>query len=126
MLRDSRPVFLNLLQIRLPVNALVSILHRITGVALIFSIPLVWAALARSLSGPEGYAQTLAALQHPLGGVILLLWLWFLLHHLFAGLRYLLLEFGIGETRLASLRTSWMALGAGGISTVIVWGGLWW
>lgn len=36
---DSRPVFLNLFQIQLPVCALVSILHRITGVLIVILLP---------------------------------------------------------------------------------------
>ena len=38
---DHRPVFLNLLQIRLPVCALVSILHRVTGVAIVLFFPIL-------------------------------------------------------------------------------------
>ena len=41
---DTRPVFLNLLQIHLPVSALVSITHRITGVIMIITLPLLLVA----------------------------------------------------------------------------------
>lgn len=37
----QRPVFLNLFQIRFPVTAIVSILHRISGVALFIAMPLL-------------------------------------------------------------------------------------
>jgi succinate dehydrogenase cytochrome b556 subunit len=40
MTRQSRPVFLNLMQIQMPVGALTSIGHRITGVLLAVGVPL--------------------------------------------------------------------------------------
>jgi succinate dehydrogenase / fumarate reductase cytochrome b subunit len=42
---DKRPIFLNLLKIHLPVTALVSILHRVTGVFNILVLPVLAAAL---------------------------------------------------------------------------------
>ena len=39
MARSTRPVFLNLTQIRMPVGALTSIGHRVTGVLLAASVP---------------------------------------------------------------------------------------
>ena len=50
-----RPVFLNLLVIRLPVTGWVSILHRLSGALLFLAFPLgVW-ALSVSLSGEAGF-----------------------------------------------------------------------
>ena len=124
MARQVRPVFLDLRKIRLPLNAVVSILHRITGVFLILSIPVLLWLLDRSLASPEGFAQVVAIIHHPIGLVALALGLWWLLHHLFAGIRYLLMEFGIGEDRAGSLRTARDALYAGILGTVLVWLGL--
>ncbi|MEJ2620711.1 MAG: succinate dehydrogenase, cytochrome b556 subunit, partial [Candidatus Thiodiazotropha sp.] len=36
-----RPVFLNLLKIRLPIAGIMSIIHRATGVVMVLSIPLL-------------------------------------------------------------------------------------
>ncbi|AGA33113.1 Succinate dehydrogenase cytochrome b-556 subunit [Thioalkalivibrio nitratireducens DSM 14787] len=116
-----RPVFLDLRRIRLPVNALVSILHRVTGVLLIVSIPLALWLFAVSLSGPEGFERAVGAIRHPLGLLALLGWFWLLTHHFFAGVRFLLLEFGIGETREASRTTAWWALGAGLVAALLLW-----
>ncbi|WP_018873321.1 succinate dehydrogenase, cytochrome b556 subunit [Thioalkalivibrio sp. ALJ16] len=119
-----RPVFLDLRKIRLPLNAVVSILHRVTGVFLILAIPvLLWLA-DRSLSGPAGFEQAAAIIRHPLGALVLLVGVWWLMHHLFAGIRYLLMEFGIGEDREGSLRTARDALYAGLFAAVAVWLGL--
>lgn len=64
MTRQGRPVFLDLRKIRLPLNAVVSILHRITGVFLILSIPVLLWLLDRSLASPEGFAQAVAIIHH--------------------------------------------------------------
>lgn len=114
MASQARPVFLDLTKIRLPVNALVSILHRITGVLLIVSIPLVLWLLARSLSGPEGFTEVTELLGHPLGLLLLISWLWLLMHHFFVGVRFLLVDLGVGETRQGGRDTAWSAL-IGGI-----------
>ncbi|MGM0553099.1 MAG: succinate dehydrogenase, cytochrome b556 subunit [Pseudomonadota bacterium] len=124
MAQQARPVFLDLRRIRLPLNAVVSILHRITGVLLVLAIPVLLWLLDRSLSDPEGYAQVTAGLRHPVGLAALLIGLWWLLHHLFAGIRYLLMEFGVGEDREGSLRTARDALYAGILASVLVWLGL--
>ena len=121
MTSQVRPIFLDLTKIRLPVNALVSILHRITGVLLIVSIPLVFWLLQRSLAGPEGFEQAVGMLRHPLGLVLLLGWLWLLMHHFFVGIRFLLVEIGVGETRKSGRDTAWSALIAGIVAAILLW-----
>ncbi|MBS3799611.1 MAG: succinate dehydrogenase, cytochrome b556 subunit [Thioalkalivibrio sp.] len=124
MARQARPVFLDLRRIRQPVNAIVSILHRVTGVFLILAIPVLLWLLDRSLVSPEGFAQVVAIIRHPVGLLLLLAGLWWLLHHLFAGIRYLLMEFGIGEDRDGSLRTARSAIYGGIVATGLVWLGV--
>ena len=49
---DTRPVFINLLRINLPITGIVSILHRISGFILFFSFPfLVWLLNVMSAEG---------------------------------------------------------------------------
>ncbi len=47
-----RPVFLNLTQIQMPVGAVTSITHRITGILLAIGIPFGIYLLDLSLQGP--------------------------------------------------------------------------
>ena len=49
-----RPVFLNLVKIRLPIAGVMSIIHRVSGVVMVASIPLVIYLLDLSLSGAAG------------------------------------------------------------------------
>ena len=105
-----RPVFLNLLQIRLPVPGLMSIGHRISGVALVIATPFLAHWLALSLSGPEGFMRAAAALQALPGKLLFFLMAWGLLHHLFAGIRYLLLDLDVGVDRPTARASAWAVL----------------
>ena len=106
----TRPVYLNLIAIRLPLPALVSILHRITG-ALLFlvGIPLLLWFIERSLASPEAFEAAMRPLKAPLGKLVLFGLLWGYLFHLLAGLRHLALDLHIGIT-LAPARSSAAAL----------------
>lgn len=101
----DRPVFLHLLRIHLPVTGWISILHRLTGVLLFLLLPLPIYLWQRSLESEAGYAQVLEWLgSWPLRTLFLLL-LWWFAHHLFAGIRYLLLDLDRG-VELARARVS--------------------
>ena len=104
--RAGRPVYLNLLAIRQPVPAIVSILHRVSGALLfLIGIPLLLWAVQQSLASPETWAALRASLAHPLAKLLLLGLVWAYLHHFCAGIRYLLLDLHIG-TELTPLRQS--------------------
>jgi succinate dehydrogenase / fumarate reductase cytochrome b subunit len=101
-----RPVYLNLVKIRLPIPGIVSILHRVSGaVLLLFGIPFALLAVQWSLASPESFANLKAALGHPLVKLVTIGLLWAYLHHFFAGIRYLLLDLHIGDD-LAPARKS--------------------
>jgi succinate dehydrogenase / fumarate reductase, cytochrome b subunit len=92
-----RPVYLNLVAIRLPLPGIVSILHRISGAALfLFGIPLLLLALQTSLGSPEGYASIAAWLGNPLVKIVVLLLAAGYLYHLLAGIRHLVLDTQVG------------------------------
>jgi succinate dehydrogenase / fumarate reductase cytochrome b subunit len=92
----ARPKHLNLFQIRQPVPAVVSILHRISGAALFLFLWLFLSALDRSLVSAESYENLKAALGHPIAKLLGLGFLWAYLHHLFAGVRHLGLDLRFG------------------------------
>jgi len=97
MLNKTRPVFLNLLQIHLPLMGWVSIAHRITGIMLFLSLPLPLWLWQRSLASAEDFTRIAQWLEDWPLRLMLLLLLWWFLHHLFAGLRVLLLDMEIGS-----------------------------
>ena len=119
-MQTSRPVFLDLWRIRLPLPGVVSILHRVSGVILVLSVPLAAALFHQALSGPEGFAAASAFLDGWLVRLALLILLWSLLHHLLAGLRHLALDFGLGLERLVARRTARVVLAAAPILVVVL------
>jgi succinate dehydrogenase / fumarate reductase cytochrome b subunit len=101
-----RPVYLNLVKIRLPLPGIVSILHRISGAVLfLFAIPLLLAGVGASLASAESFAALKALAAHPLAKLLLLGFAWAYLHHFCAGIRYLLLDLHQG-IELAPARQS--------------------
>ena len=101
-----RPIYLNLFAIRMPLPAIVSILHRASG-ALLFlvGIPLVLCTLQRALASPESWAEMRQVFQSPLVKLITIVLTWAFLHHLFAGIRHVLMDVHVGVD-LASARRS--------------------
>ena len=99
-----RPIYLNLLAIRQPLPAIVSILHRISG-ALLFAvgIPLLLWFVQTSLASRDGYAAAFGPLSSWFGRLVLLVLAWGYIHHVLAGLRHLALDLHVGA-QLASAR----------------------
>ena len=102
-----RPVFLNLLQIQMPVGAITSILHRLSGVALAAGVPLAIALLWRSLDSEAGFVQVLALLHQGAFQIVVMVLVWALAHHLLAGVRHMLADINIGSTLHAARRSAW-------------------
>jgi succinate dehydrogenase / fumarate reductase, cytochrome b subunit len=89
-MQKQRPKNLNLFTIRLPINAVVSILHRASGMALFLALPLILLAYQYSLQSPESYAALATLLSHWFFKLILIGLSWAFFHHFFAGIRHLL------------------------------------
>jgi succinate dehydrogenase / fumarate reductase, cytochrome b subunit len=117
----KRPVYLNLLQIRLPIGGVVSIIHRITGLVMtLLSVLALW-ALQASLESPARFGEVKAMLNTLPGRAAVLLALWVLIQHLYSGLRHLFIDVDIGVELASARRSAWLTLAAS-IGTVIVLG----
>jgi succinate dehydrogenase / fumarate reductase cytochrome b subunit len=114
-------VFLNLLQIRLPVTGVVSIAHRISGMLLFISLPIALYLLGLSLSSEAGFQRTVAIVQGLPFRLLALLGIWALLHHLLAGLRFLLIDLDIGVYKTPA-RVSAFSVIVGGLVLTLVAG----
>jgi succinate dehydrogenase / fumarate reductase, cytochrome b subunit len=102
-----RPVYLNLVAIRLPFPGFVSFLHRFSGaVMFVIGIPALLWAVEASLASPEQFAEFRTALSHPLAKLVVLGLLWAYLHHLMAGIRHLALDLHIGTDLKAARQSS--------------------
>ena len=104
-MNENRPKHLDLSKIKLPLPAFVSILHRISGMLLFLALPLLLWALQYSLRSIETYTQLTGVLHYPFIKLFLLGLLWAFLHHICAGIRYLLIDLDCG-VKLAQARAS--------------------
>jgi succinate dehydrogenase / fumarate reductase, cytochrome b subunit len=90
--KKQRPKNLDLFTIRLPVNAVVSIMHRASGVVLFLIQPVLLWALYLSLSSEQGYAAVTAKLhQWPFKLLMTVLAAAFF-HHFYAGILHLAMD----------------------------------
>jgi succinate dehydrogenase / fumarate reductase cytochrome b subunit len=122
----QRPVYLDLVRIRLPLPGIVSILHRVSGALLfLLGIPLLLAGIGASLASAESYAHLTAALAHPFAKLALIGFLWAYLHHFCAGIRYLLLDMLKGIELAPARRSSAVVLGVSLLLTMMIGARLW-
>ncbi len=112
--KKVRPKYLNLrallFEIRQPVPAWVSILHRISGALLVFPFA-AWLLymLDHSLGSEQTFQEVTAYLRLPLVKLGMLLFIWAFSHHLCAGIRFLVLDLNRG-IELAPARRSAVAV----------------
>lgn len=122
-MQTKRPVFLELWRIKLPVPGILSILHRVSGVWMVLALPFAAILFHQALSGPEGFAAVAATLDNWLVKLSLVVLAWGILHHLFAGIRYLMLDLGMGVDRLPARRSAWIVMIAA-VAVLVIGGGL--
>jgi succinate dehydrogenase / fumarate reductase cytochrome b subunit len=94
----KRPVNLDIGTIKLPITAIVSILHRISGVVLFGVVAVLLWMLDLSLSGEDGFAAIRDCLTSPVARVVLWACLAALAYHMVAGIRHLIMDLGVGES----------------------------
>lgn len=119
------PKFLDLSAIRFPIGAIASILHRVSGVVLLVALPLLAQSLERSLAGPAEFDALVRAATSTWVALPLTIGVWALVHHVFAGIRHLAMDIGIG-VRLGQARASAAVAIAAGIAVAAGWLLLWW
>ena len=115
----SRPEFRNihvsqLFQYKLPPPGLVSIMHRISGAALFLLLPFILWLFELSLTSEISYSRLVEVASNALVKIVLVGLAWAYLHHLIAGVRYLMLDLHIGldkpVARTSALAVYWISL----------------
>lgn len=119
-----RPVHLDLLKIKLPIGGIMSIIHRATGVFMFLAVPYLIYLLDLSLSGAEGYAAASAALHSLFGVVFVFLLMWAVMHHLLAGIRYLLIDVDMGVEKDIARQSALGVTIAGPVLALLLTGGV--
>jgi succinate dehydrogenase / fumarate reductase, cytochrome b subunit len=114
-----RTAFFNLLQIQMPVGALTSITHRVTGIILAFCVPFSVYLLDLSLRGPESFAQVVGLFNQWTFRIAVVVSVWALAHHLLAGIRHLLSDIDVGSQLPAARRSAWI-VNLGGVAVALL------
>ena len=101
---DHRPVYIDLRKINLPVSALISITHRLSGMYVFFiTLPLMLALIYFSTESENSFNDLslfLKDYKFILGLIVLsfcILW-----YHILSGVRHLIMDAHIGESLIAS------------------------
>lgn len=117
----QRPLSPHLQVYRLPLPALTSIAHRITGIGLsVGTLLLVWWLIAAA-AGPEAYATASGFIASPIGLILMFGWTAALWYHLFNGVRHLIWD-GVRMLTLEQSYTSAkLIIAATIVATVATW-----
>lgn len=86
---------------------MVSFAHRITGVLLFLAIPVSVYLLHMSTVSSSGFDDVLKMFGSPIIKLISTGLLWAVVHHLFAGIRFLLIDAEIGVEKQTAIRSAW-------------------
>ena len=123
--RAVRPEFRNLglgeiLRYRMPPPAIVSILHRVSGVLLfLVGIPFILYLFQNSLTSEFSFEVYRGAVSSWIGKLVLLALIWAFIHHLLAGIRFLLLDLHIAGEREEGANTARVVLWASVLLTLV-------
>ena len=101
---DHRPVYIDLRKIKLPISALISITHRLSGMYVFFiTLPMMLALIYFSTESEDSFNDLSLFLKNYkfILALIVLSFciLWF---HILSGVRHLIMDAHIGESLLAS------------------------
>ena len=121
----NRPKNLNLFTISLPINAVVSILHRVSGIGLFLSIPLILLSLQSLVHSESSYVALTGWLNTWFVKLMLVGLAWAFFHHFFAGIRHLLQDIhwmtSLNNARLSSRILLWLVGATTLIFAFVIW-----
>ena len=120
----KRPVNLDLGTIALPITSYVSILHRVSGVIMFFAVAVLLWLLESSLASDASFNELSDLFNNPLCQIIVWGTLAALAYHSVAGMRHMIMDFGVGEDSFYAGRLSaWaaLALAALVIALITLW-----
>ena len=101
---DHRPVYIDLRKINLPVSALISITHRLSGMYVFFiTLPLMLALIYFSTESEDSFNDLSIFLKnYKFILALIVLSFCILWYHILSGVRHLIMDAHIGESLLAS------------------------
>ena len=121
MAAGNRPLSPHLQVYRPQLTSMLSIAHRITGVALAVGTLLLVYWLAAAAGGPESYAAAQGFIGSFFGQLLLFGWTIALFYHLANGIRHLFWDAGYGFELPTVQRSGHAVLAATVVLTVVSW-----
>ena len=119
--RPARPLSPHLTIFRPYINMIMSIVHRITGMANYFGTALIAAWLAAAAAGPDSFGAASEIVGSPLGLIVLFGYSWSLIHHALGGVRHFIWDTGRGLDIPTVRLLSWATLIGSASLTALIW-----
>jgi len=102
-------------------TSVLSITHRLTGIALAVGTLVLVYWLAAVAAGPEVYAKAQHVMESPVMVLLLFLWTWALFYHLCNGIRHLFWDTGRGFEITTVYKSGKLVVAASIVLTFLVW-----
>jgi succinate dehydrogenase / fumarate reductase cytochrome b subunit len=119
--RIERPLSPHMQAYRWTLTMALSIVHRLTGIALYFgTLFLAWWLIATA-AGPTAFSHVQAFASSWIGHVIVFGYTWALMHHLLSGVRHFIWDLGYGFSSAEREWLTWAALIGGIALTILLW-----
>lgn len=125
MENKSRPLSPHLQVFNQHFTGTLSILHRITGIGMVFGLAVfIWWLVALSLGG-QAYGQFLECLSSIPGKILLFGWGWALSYHFCTGVRHLIWDMGYGFEKPTIFKSAYAVIFLSTVLTLLVWASAW-
>lgn len=121
--KQKRPVNLDLGTMKFPPMAIVSILHRISGVLMALLLPFLLYLMDLSLTNETLFTKARLLIANPYWKLLLWAFVAALIYHLLAGTRHLIMDLGYGETLSCGRRSAVVVIVLAAILTILM--GIW-
>lgn len=118
---SGRPLSPHLTIYRWPVTMVLSILHRITGIALSVGLVVLAVWLMQAAAGPEAYTAFLFLMSGVVGKLLLIGWSFAFFLHLANGVRHLVWDAGHGFEKRQADRSAWFVILFAVLMTPVFW-----
>ena len=119
-LSRKRPKYLNLVEIRLPLAGIASILHRLSGAGLFLMLPFLIYLLQLSLGSAQDFESLRGWVTWLPVRLVLLGLLWAFLHHFCMGIRILLIDVHVGVDKQSAAMSAKVVLAVSLTLTVLL------
>jgi succinate dehydrogenase / fumarate reductase cytochrome b subunit len=121
MSNTGRPLSPHLSIYRWPITMVLSILHRMTGVAMSLGLVVLAAWLMQAAAGPEAYLGFTTAMSTLVGKLFLVAWSFAFFFHAANGIRHLVWDTGRGFDKRQADRSAWIVVAFAALATAVFW-----